>query len=67
MIAKCDHIVVDLTADVDFVDSTGLGTMVALKVSAGAVTNCSLEFINISPRVKELLHITNLSQFLASS
>jgi anti-anti-sigma factor len=63
MIPKCHRIVLDLT-DVSYVDSSGLGAMVSLKVSAGAAAHCSLEFINFSPGVKELLQITKLSQFL---
>lgn len=63
MIPKCRRLVLDLT-DVDFVDSSGLGTLVGLKVSAGSAAYCSLEFINFSPQVKELLHITKLSQLL---
>ena len=65
MIPKCRRIVLDLT-DVNFVDSSGLGMLVELKVSAGAAAYCSLEFINFSPHVKELLHITRLSQLLGS-
>jgi anti-anti-sigma factor len=65
MIPKCRRIVLDLT-DVNFVDSSGLGTLVGLKVYAGAAAYCSLEFINFSPHVKELLHTTRLSQLLGS-
>ncbi len=65
MIPKCRRIVVDLT-DVSFVDSSGLGTLVGLKVSAGAAAYCRLEFINFSPRVKELLQITKVGQLLGS-
>ncbi len=66
MIPKCRHIVVDLS-DVDFIDSSGLGTLVGLKTSALSAAYCSLEFINFSPLVKELLSITKLSQFLGGS
>ena len=65
MIPKHRRIVVDLT-DVNFVDSSGLGTLVGLKVSAASAAYCSLEFINFSPLVKELLNITKLNQLLGS-
>lgn len=65
MIPKCRRIVVDLT-DVSYLDSSGLGTLVGLKVSAGAAAYCHLEFINFSPRLKELLRITKLNQMLES-
>jgi len=65
MIPKCRRIVLDLT-DVNHIDSSGLGTLVGLKVSAGAAAYCRLEFINFSPRLKELLHMTKLNQILES-
>ncbi len=65
MIPKCRQIVIDLTG-VDYVDSSGLGTLVGLKISAGSAAYCSLEFINFSPHLKELLHITRLSQLFGS-
>lgn len=66
MIPKCRRIVVDLS-DVNFVDSSGLGTLVGLKVSAASAAYCSLEFVNFSSLVKELLRSTKLTQLLASS
>ena len=45
------HIVLDLT-DVSYVDSSGLGTLVGLKVSALKEGYCKLELVNLSPRVK---------------
>ncbi|HZM10585.1 MAG TPA: STAS domain-containing protein, partial [Candidatus Limnocylindrales bacterium] len=66
MIPKHRRIVVDLT-DVNFVDSSGLGTLVGLKVSATSAAYCSLEFINFSPLVKELLDITKLGQLFGAS
>ena len=49
-----------------YVDSSGLGTLVGLKVSAGSAAYCSLEFINFSPHVKELLQLTKLGQLLGA-
>lgn len=65
MVPKCRRIVLDLS-DVSFVDSSGLGTLVGLKVSAGSAAYCSLELVNFSPLLKELLHTTKLSQFLGA-
>ncbi len=65
MIPKCRRIVLDLT-DVNHIDSSGLGTLVALKISAGAAAYCQLEFINFSPKLKEILRITRLGQMLES-
>jgi len=60
MISYCRHIVLDLR-EVEFVDSHGLGMLVGLQASALAADFCRLEFVNFSPRVKELLRITKLS------
>jgi hypothetical protein len=51
--------------DVDYGDNSGLGARVGLKVSAG-VAYCCLELINFLPHLKELLHITKLSQLFGS-
>lgn len=61
MIPKCRRIVLDLS-DVNFVDSSGLGTLVGLKLSAASAAYCTLEFVNLSPRVKELFHLTKLNE-----
>ena len=63
MIPKVRRIILDLS-DVSFIDSSGLGTLVGLKVSAASAAYCSLEFINFSPLMKELLKTTKLSQLL---
>ncbi len=59
------HIVLDLT-DVSYLDSSALGTLVGLKVSALKEGYCKLELVNLSPRVKELLSLSNLTQLFAS-
>ena len=56
-------ILIDLT-DVDYMDSLGLGTLVTLKVSAINKGYCTLELINLSPKVRQLLSLTNLLQVL---
>jgi anti-anti-sigma factor len=59
------RIVLDLT-DVAYMDSSGLGTLVGLKVSALREGYCKLELVNLSSRVKELLRLSNLTQLFAS-
>jgi anti-sigma B factor antagonist len=59
------RIVVDLS-DVNFLDSSGLGALVGLKVSAINQGLCILEFANMTPRVMELLRITRLTQMFSS-
>jgi len=59
------HIVVDL-GDVSYLDSSGLGALVGLKASALNQGLCILEFVNMTPRVLELLRITRLLQMFSS-
>jgi anti-anti-sigma factor len=56
---------IDLT-DVDFMDSSGLGTMVGLKVSALHEGYCTLKLVNLKPRIADLLTMTNLTQLFSS-
>jgi anti-anti-sigma factor len=58
------HVVIDLT-DLAFLDSSGLGTLVGLKVSSINKGLGKLELVNLSPRVRELLTLTNLSELFA--
>jgi anti-sigma B factor antagonist len=53
-------------ADLQFLDSSGLGAIVGLKVSAINKGLCVLTLRNLTPRVKELLRITNLLQLFSS-
>jgi len=59
------RIVLDLT-DLEYLDSSGLGALVGLKVSAINRGLCVLELVNLTPRVKKLLSITNLLQLFSS-
>jgi anti-anti-sigma factor len=59
------HIIIDL-GDVNYLDSSGLGALVGLKVSALNKGLCRLELANLTPRVKELLSLANLTKLFAS-
>jgi anti-anti-sigma factor len=59
-------ILIDLT-DLSYIDSSGLGSLVALKVSAINKGYCKLELVNLSPKVKQLLTMTNLLQLFSHS
>jgi anti-anti-sigma factor len=64
MIARGGRIIVDF-ADLSYLDSSGLGALVGLKVSAIHQGLCKLELDNLSPRVRDLLSMTNLMQLFA--
>lgn len=66
LIPQGGRILIDL-GDLDYMDSTGLGALVSLKVSAVKQGMCILELVNMTPRILELLRITNLMQLLSSS
>lgn len=53
-------------ADLEYMDSSGLGAIVGLKVSAINRGLCVLELVNLTPRVKQLLSMTNLLQLFSS-
>jgi len=59
------RIIINL-GDVSYLDSSGLGALVALKVTAVRQGFCILEFAEMTPRVMDLLRISNLSQILSS-
>lgn len=65
LLALGGRIVIDLS-DVNYLDSSGLGALVSLKVSAVRQGLCILEFAHMTPRVMELLRITNLVQIFSS-
>ncbi len=63
LIPDTKRIVLDLTG-LTFMDSTGLGTLVRLYVSARSA-GCNLELINLGKRIRELLGVTNLLSVFA--
>jgi len=65
LLSQHGRTIVDL-ADVSQLDSSGLGTLVALKASAVRQGLCILEFTNMTPRILDLLRITNLMQIMTS-
>jgi anti-sigma B factor antagonist len=58
-------IILDLS-NVSYMDSSGLGTLVRLWVSAHR-EGCEIKLISLSDRVKELLHLTSLDKVFATS
>lgn len=64
MIARGGRIILDFS-DLDYVDSSGLGALVGLKVSAIHKGLCKLELEHLGPRVKKLLSMTNLLQLFS--
>ncbi len=58
MIPEAKRIVLDLS-DLTHMDSMGLGSIVRLYVSTKA-GGCELQLINLGPRIRQLLGMTNL-------
>jgi anti-sigma B factor antagonist len=63
-IAAKKRLVLDLS-DLAKMDSSGLGAIVAIYVSAKAA-GCELELINLNKQVRELLRLTNLLSVFAT-
>src|SRR5579863_428846 len=59
------RIVIDL-GDLNYLDSSGLGALVGLKVSAIKQGFGTVEFVNMTPRVLELMHLTKLMELFSS-
>src|SRR5215472_912968 len=58
LIADSKRIVLDL-ADLQWIDSMGLGALVRLHV-VSKKNGCQFQLVNVGPRVKDLLNLTNL-------
>ena len=58
LLATKRRIILDLT-DLTHMDSSGLGALVALYISAKGA-NCQLQLVNLSPRIRTLLSLTNV-------
>jgi len=65
LIPQGGRIVIDL-GDLNYLDSSGLGALVGLKASAIKQGMCMLELVNMTPRIMELLRITNLMSLFSS-
>src|SRR3984957_2908267 len=52
------RVILDLT-DLAHMDSSGVGAVVALYISSKGA-KCHLQLVNLSPRIRELLSITNV-------
>lgn len=65
LIPQGGRIVIDL-ADLNYLDSAGLGALLALKVSALRQGFCRLELSNMTPRILELLRITHTDTVFSS-
>ena len=66
LLALGGRIIINLS-DVNYLDSSGLGTLVGLKLTAIKRGYCILELANATPRILELLRVSNLTQILSPS
>jgi anti-anti-sigma factor len=65
LIPEGGRIVLDFS-DLVYLDSSGLGALVGLKVSALHQGLVKLELENLSPRLKDLLTMTSLTQLFGN-
>ena len=64
LIARGGRRVLDFS-DLEYIDSSGQGALVGLKISAINRGLCILELVNLTPRVQKLLSMTNLLQLFS--
>ena len=63
LISESKQVVLDFSG-VNYLDSSGLGMIVGLLVSAKK-SGCKLRFVNLSPRVKEIFTLSRVFEALA--
>ena len=63
LISESKRLVLDFS-DVSYLDSSGLGMIVGVYISAKKA-RCQLKVINLNPRVKEIFTLTRLEDALA--
>jgi len=64
LIVRGGHIILDFS-ELQFLDSSGLGTVVSLKVSSINRGLCKLGLVNFTPRIEKLLLLTNLFELFS--
>lgn len=64
LLPKKQKVIVDLTA-LSYMDSSGLGTIVGLYVSAKNA-GCELQLVNLNTRIRELLGMSNVLSIFES-
>lgn len=58
LLPKSKRVVIDL-GEVDYMDSSGLGTVVRIYVSAKA-SHCELQLLNLAPQVRQMFGVTRI-------
>jgi anti-anti-sigma factor len=64
IIAAGGRVILDFS-DLDYLDSSGLGAIVALKVTSIHRGLCRLDLVNLTPRIRQLLSMTRLLTLFA--
>lgn len=65
LISQTKHLALDLN-EVTFMDSSGLGAIIAVYVTARN-SQCELQLINLSKKIRDLLGMTNLLSVFESA
>lgn len=58
LLPKSKRLVIDL-GEVEYMDSSGLGTVVRIYVTAKA-SNCELQLLNLAPQVRQMFGVTRI-------